>query len=496
MNIVSYNEIVNYNSILAPSQLSEIQIPNKNVKNVSEMLDRQLTVRDKGNEVGTINYITSSTYYFIRAKALQKKSFLPDINAETAIPVRPQVFTEYNLCNNDLIISKDSNIGESILLDKDYPNYMLSGALYKLPISKYKHYLYAFLKDEYFLKQLDVLVPKGSTIRHAKNLFLNCNIPFPNQSDSENVIELVEMFVKIIVDKEKQIRTKSDNINNLITNEILTNQNNISFKSECTTYNDLIKNNRIDTGIYDNSFKKIQHLILNYNKGYFFIDRNNIKSGSTPTKRTISNTENLTYCWITPTAISEYGTIENYESINCATPNLRSDALLLINRTSKGGLGEYVGMSMFYDFKQYGLGQHNQGIYRVVGYHINKLIMIGLFLNNPIMRTYCAHLSIGSKMKEIKLSQFLQIPFPNFGDIFTEKIVRLYKNSDKLPNSKSIKDYLENELNWNSTAGIFELSVSIKETKVTLSKILQDIKNNIKIDVNSFIDEETTHPAS
>lgn len=30
-----------------------------------------------------------------------------------------------NLKEGDIIISKDSNIGEIVILDKDYPNYML-----------------------------------------------------------------------------------------------------------------------------------------------------------------------------------------------------------------------------------------------------------------------------------------------------------------------------------------------------------------------------------
>lgn len=39
-----------------------------------------------------------------------------------------------NLKEGDLIISKDGNIDEIAILDKDYPNYMLLGVLYKILI--------------------------------------------------------------------------------------------------------------------------------------------------------------------------------------------------------------------------------------------------------------------------------------------------------------------------------------------------------------------------
>ena len=80
------------------------------------------------------------------------------------------------LKKGDLIISKDSNIGEIIILDKDYPDIMLSGALYKLPVKEeFKYYLLAFVKHDIFREQLDFMVPSGATIRHAKTMFLGVN---------------------------------------------------------------------------------------------------------------------------------------------------------------------------------------------------------------------------------------------------------------------------------------------------------------------------------
>ena len=141
MATTTYRDIIGNNSNLAPSQLTTLSVPNKNNKKVKDLLTRDITFSDNGNEVGSVNYISKSPKYFIRAKALQRESFLPFITNQTSIPIRPQVFTNFNLKEGDILISKDSNIGETVILDKDLPNHTISGALYKLPI-KEKNIIY------------------------------------------------------------------------------------------------------------------------------------------------------------------------------------------------------------------------------------------------------------------------------------------------------------------------------------------------------------------
>ena len=66
--------------------------------------------------------------------------------------------------------------------------------------------MFAFLKHKYFLNQLNLLVPQGATIRHAKTLFLNCKIPFPNQRNKDEAINYVELLTQAIINKEKKIQ--------------------------------------------------------------------------------------------------------------------------------------------------------------------------------------------------------------------------------------------------------------------------------------------------
>ena len=157
--ITKYQSTIGSKFKLSPSLHKKSVSPNSNTKTVAEFLYKELDRTDLGTEVGTINYVSGSKFFFIRTKALQSHTFLPQISAESVVSIHPASFKNYNLQENDIILSKDSNIGEVVILDKDYPNYMLSGALYKLPIIKYKYYLIAFLKHSFFRNQLDIIVP-------------------------------------------------------------------------------------------------------------------------------------------------------------------------------------------------------------------------------------------------------------------------------------------------------------------------------------------------
>lgn len=482
---ISYSHIVEKDFTLSSSQYVDLVIPNKNFLYVRDFLSRPLQRKDLGVEVGSLNYIGKSTHYFLRTKALQQHSFLPEITSETALPIMPSCFVKMNLKKGDLIISKDSNIGEIVILDKDYPNYMLSGALYKLPVSEKKYYLLAFIKHNIFREQLDFMVPKGATIRHAKTMFLDCKIPMPNHN-SENTIKFVELLTQAIINKEQLIKNRHENILNLIEQELLTNQKPNEFKFEMPTFKEIEKTGRLDTGIYTEQFKKIKFLVQNYKNGFFNIDTNRIKSGSTPEVRFIGNIKALKNRWVTPTHCSEHGTLTE-ERINLeGNNNINEDCILLINRTSKGGIGEYVGIAVFYNYKDFGKGHHNQGMYRVFNYKTHELLFMLCFLNCSLMRKYCAGLSVGSKMKELKTEQFLQIPFPNFDEQKQKEIALLYHN----PNIKyqvhtfTLDNFLEQDNAFNETAGIYELDKTAKQLKEILNKAIDDIVNDREVNIN------------
>lgn len=476
-NLISFNEILVKGCSLSSSQYKDLSVKNENFLYVRDFLSRELNRKDLGEEVGSMSYIERSTHYFLRTKALQEHSFLPEITSETAIPILPSSFVQMNLKKGDLIISKDSNIGEIVILDKDYPNYMLSGALYKLPIAKHKYYLLAFIKHAIFREQLDFIVPKGATIRHAKTLFLDCKIPMPNHNCDDTIL-FIELLTQAIINKENLIKNRHTSILEKIEKELLDNQKDNPFTFNLPSFNEVEKVGRLDTGVYSRKFKEVDFLIKNYQYGYFFIDENNIKSGSTPEVRYIGHQEKLKYRWLTPTHCSDYGTLSS-ERINLqGNNNINQDCILLVNRTSKGGIGEYVGIAGFYLYGDFGAGHHNQGMYRVFNYSQNKLLFILNILNCDLMRKYCSCLSVGSKMKELKTEQFLQIPFPNFPETKQQEIAKLYHNPIKYPISEfTLENFLELDNKYNEQAGIYELDKTAKYLKNLLNQAIESVIN-------------------
>lgn len=441
---ISTKEVVSKGYSFSASQYKGIRITNKNSVPLRELLDRPLKPSDKGVEVGSQSYIARSPFQFIRTKGLQPESFLPSFSPESVVPILPTSFKKLSLKEGDVLISKDSNIGEVIILDRDYPNHMISGGIYRLPITKQKYYIFGLLKSEFFKTQLLFLVSRGITIKHAKTLFLDCEIPFPNQKNKDEVVRHIESLVLSIINQEKSLKEKSELLNRIIGQE-LANQKSNTFHYEYPTLEKIEKNSRLDTGIYSKEFKKIDFLIKNYKGGFYFLDPKKVKSGSTPKKRVFGSGADLKYLWITPTNITDFGAIGNEERITCDKNNLDKNAMLMVNRTSRGGRGEYVGIAMFYNASLYGKAHHNQGIYRVAGYSDTDLLFMSCFMNCRYMREYCSGLSIGSKMKEMKANQFLEIPFPIFPENRKIEIANLYKDIISLHEStREMKERLEN----------------------------------------------------
>lgn len=217
------NEIIGKNYSLSATQYKTFCINNKNCKLLSELLSRDLRRSDLGSEVGSECYVDISDYYFIKTKALQPETLLLNITKESYQPIAPQNFVQMGLKAGDILISKDSNVGEIAILDRDLPEAMLCGAIYRLPISEYKYYILAMIKSDLFRQQIDFLVPRGSTIRHGKTKFLECKIPFPNNL-VDDTIKYIELLTKAIINKEKKIQTLHKKILDLIQQELQSNK--------------------------------------------------------------------------------------------------------------------------------------------------------------------------------------------------------------------------------------------------------------------------------
>jgi hypothetical protein len=210
---ITFTDLNTKAASLSASMYRRVVIPASHTESVRELIKGY----DKGSDPGSMYYMEKSTRFFIRTKALQSHSYLLCPKGDAIIPINPRVFEDMVLADGDILLSKDSNVGECAMVDGDtWQNHTLSGGIVRLRPGINRYYLFAFLKHDLFKTELLSLVPRGATIAHANNLWLDCRIPFPNQSTADDVITYVGALIESIIDKEKEIRSRNDKIHSLI----------------------------------------------------------------------------------------------------------------------------------------------------------------------------------------------------------------------------------------------------------------------------------------
>lgn len=485
----TYNDIINKDYTLSATQYKSFNINNKNIKPLSSFLDRELKRSDLGSEVGSECYVENSQFLFIKTKALQPESYLLDETKESIQNITPHKYVEMKLEQGDLLISKDSNVGEIVILDKDYPNAMLCGGIYRLPITKNKYYLLAFIKSDIFRQQIDFLVPRGSTIRHGKTKFLECLIPLPNKN-SEKTIQYVELLMQSIINKEIEIRRKYNLIIDEIQKELELNQNEQNFKYNLPNISEIMELDRLDSSLYSEDFRRKEFLITNYKYGVssvkkmgFQISRgqnlqiSNIgKSIQTEVYR-----ENY-YTLILPKFLSKYGTVYKREYLG--NPNelktLKKGDIIF------GAEGNEKGRSLAIIEEQSNTITNIHGITLNQKQHnLTKGIFVKLFLDyyraNGMIDSYAVGGNGGSLA--IKYWDFLK--FPNFPIEKENQIVKFYHNPSSNYETSNLKldDFLDYDNKFNQEAGIYELDKSLKYLQEKLNDAINAIVDDIEVKI-------------
>lgn len=487
---ISFSHIVEKDFTLSSSQYMDLVMPNQNFLYVRDFLSRPLQRKDLGVEVGSFNYIGKSTHYFLRTKALQEHSFLPDINKETAVPINPKAFVQMNLKKGDLIISKDSNIGEIVILDKDYPNYMLSGALYKLPVKEeMKYYLLAFIKHNIFREQLDFMVPKGATIRHAKTMFLDCKIPMPNHN-AENTIKFIELLTQAIINKEQLIRKRHETIFGLIENELLSNQKPNKFKFELPTINDIQQTERLDTSLYCKDFKYWNFLVKNYvngskdliSRGFSWARGTSLEQGFIGTRVDSEKYYKGFYELVLPTNISQYGYVEKSTFIGTPTKLKTFEKGDIIF----GGEGFGKGRTYVVVDDSHNVATNYHGI-RIINTNQNltESIFIRCFLAFWRSKGMIDFIGVGGSGGHCAPSYFHLIETPLFDERKQKEIALYYHNPESTyqADTFTLDNFLDKDNAFNATAGIYELDKTAKQLKEILNKAIDDIANDIEVNI-------------
>lgn len=489
---ITMQDVISKGYALSSSLHNKFIVNNKRLQPVSSFLTRSLKNSDLGVEVGSLSYVDHSPKHFIKTKALQEDSFIPTFELDSVEDIRPQDFVDMKLKEGDIIISKDSNIGEICILDDDYPNHMLSGALYRLPVKNdYKYYLLAFIKSALFREQLDAKVPKGATIRHARTLFLDCLIPMPEETDKDT-IRYVSLLTKSIIAKEKAIRNKFTQIIDIINKELHSNQGDKKFIYTLPRLSSLLNTGRIDAGIYDEDYNRMKFIINNYaggclsflklNDGNVSITRGQNLQESCIGKSVYSDTPHKGFYSL---YLSRQFT--NYQTVSSVSFLGNPNKLKTLNKgeivfSCRGDMGRSF---VVCEPLTNAITNIDNAQISFEGMGLNKTIYVACFLSYLRQNGYINKVAItGSGADSFTKYQFDLIEIPSFPDDIINNIASIYyKGPYKYIDEKcGIDTFEEKDSEFNCNAGIFEIDCALKHLKSRLTAVLEKIANNEKVD--------------
>lgn len=487
-DIVTYNEVVNSQYKLSSSLFLKLVIPNANSKKLAYFLSRKLDRTDLGVEVGSLSYIDKSSKYFLRTKALQDYSYIPELNSETMLPILPKDFVNMHLKKGDVVISKDSNIGEVVILEKDYPDCMLSGALYKLPVKEeWKYYLLAFIKHDIFREQLNAIVPKGATIRHAKTLFLDCLIPLPN-CNAENVVKYVSLLTEAIVNKQVLIKKRHAEILRLIEEELQNNQKPNTFEYHLPTLKDLKEVGRLDASLYKQFYKQKLFLITNYINGSTPLTEQELTLIPGPslelkllgTRIDSDVYRKGFYRLITPTQITNYGTVkfEQYIGTPAKIAKIQSGDILF----GESGTGRTL---VYLDDDGISINNAHAHVLRSQKQDdLSRIITIRSILQYYKEAGITDCLTVGGSGGHLSPSYFNRLLIPNFPDAKQKEIAALYHNPIEYNTGEfTLDNFTEKDNTYNAEAGIYELDKTAKHLQELLNEAIDKIVNDQEVEI-------------
>ncbi|WP_339812531.1 hypothetical protein [Zunongwangia profunda] len=360
-----------------------------------------------------------------------------------------------------------------MFLKENRKDYVLSSGVVRLNFRRpsFKYYCLAFLRDEYFLKQLDAKTPKGSTIRHAGSKFLDCFIPDIGEKE-ENLLPLMEALLKNISYSERVSYQRLCEANKAIE---------LDFFQVDETYaspsvNSLVEHLRLDAGYYSKTVNNVQHSLEHYKNGVWSLHEAgfSMKRGTNLQKRDLgrsiqSDTFRKNYhLLVYPSDISDNGYIlkETYLGARNSVSYMKSGDILF---SAEGTVGKVF--IICDESLKFVTNIHGLVISPDKKTNLNDSIILGQYLHYLRSIGYFDKVSVGGQGGSYAVNYWENFIFPKFGDDVKKRVAKLYHSGAILnPTQFSVEEL--------GKAGVFELNKFRIECNEILKRILEDIKNN------------------
>lgn len=456
------------NLSLSPNNYKKLSIKNRNKNKIAFYLKKDIPF-EKGVEPGSGAYVGKSNQVFLRNSCIDNIKFSDD--KAKYIFLKPNYFDGCSLKNEDILMCTDANIGDCCLYLADENNIVYSSGIAKLNFAekKYKWYVFAFMRDDYFREQLNAKTPKGATIRHSRDNFLSCEIPSCNE---EWVYTFFESLVKNIAYAEKECRKKLIRSTEMFNEELMVKK----YNYENPTISKISIQNRLDSSIYSNAVFQWNQNIKNYKNGYTDLSGFGfcIRRGPNLAKRDLGRsiqTDNYRKGYnilIYPSDISDAGNLDKicYLGARNKVWFLEEKYILFSSEGTIGKTFVVCDNSMKFTTNFHGTLIYPDNSKS----NINKSIYLGLYLNYLRYKGIFEKLSVGANGGSFAVGYWDNILIPKVSESFMDTLKTLYDQESELNPSSYNKDKI-------SKAGIYQLNNFIIKCKTLLRHICNDLKN-------------------
>lgn len=496
---ISIESIQKHDYSLSPMQYRIIVIKNSNVKTIEELLEGELV---SGTEVGSLAYTKiNSSYVFLRTKTCQEDTYQLELNIPDSFEyIKPNDYfankgknDERVVKKNDLLFVTGGNVGE-VVIAQDLHKTIFSSHFIKIPIDTYKFYIFAFLKNDFGKEQANFapVGAIGALDTFSKDTLLSIKIPFPNQSNSNEVIKYIEFLVDAIINREAEIKRKDQLISSLIEMELLKNQRENTYSYDQPSFDEIIKTDyRLETGMYTREFKEMNYLLNNYQYGcqslsdldYDYFRGQNLQFSSIGKSVYSSTPKNGFYQLLLSSYISEYATIIKYEYLGNSKKlkEIEKGDVILSCRGVQFGR-----VCVFCEEIKNTITNIDNFHIRNVNSKVEHKIFISLFLNHLRKKGHLHRIAItGSGANSLTKYQFNLLKIPNFPNSKIEDIADLFYNPPNLMDvSVDVNNFKQKDDSIVRGSGIFQLDKQIKMLKERIKEVVTNIIDDETVEIN------------
>lgn len=464
---VKISEILTKKS-LSPNNYKKLTIKNQNRHNVNYYMDEEKPYQ-KGVEPGSSTYVPLSSQVFLRNSCINNIQF--SVDKSKYIYLNPKYYNESVLNNGDVLFCTDANIGDCCLFISDGESLNFSSGIIKLNFKaeKYKYYVMAFMRDDYFREQLNAKTPKGATIRHSGELFLECEIP---DAPDEWVYTLTEALIKNIATAEYISNAKLRKSEALMSQELMVQE----YPYDNPSIKQLQAKARLDSGVYSDTVFQWKKNIENYRNGFTTLDGFGFKTQRGPSLQVRDlgrSIQTSTYrkgynILIYPSDISSSGYIEKVTYLGARNPIwFLGEKYILF--ASEGTIGKTF--IVCDDTMHFTTNIHGTMIYpKDMSKDIKYSIFLGLYLNWLRSNEVLMKLSVGANGGSFAVGYWDNILIPTVEEGFMDQLTLLYNKDIKLNPAVFDLDLLKE-------AGIYQLNSFLIKCKALLNQLCNDIKN-------------------